>query len=56
MSATQTYVGGPIFDGQTVLEDHAAMFTDNRLSRLVHRSEIPDPGEIIDLGGDILAP
>lgn len=56
MSATCTYTGGPIFDGQTVLEDHVAMFTDNRLSRLVRRSEIADPGEIIDLGGDILAP
>ena len=51
-----TYLGGPIFDGERVLEDHAACFRDGRLADIVPRSALETGHRQVDLGGDLLSP
>ncbi len=53
---TITFAGGPIFDGEALLNGHAARFVDGKLDAIVPEADLA-PGEAIeDLAGDILSP
>lgn len=56
MTDTVTFRNGPIFDGVTLLNGHAARFETGRLSALAPASDLPRDGTQVDLGGDILSP
>lgn len=47
---------GLIFDGARLLEDHQATFEEGRLTELTPEKTPAPDGEVVDLGGDILAP
>ena len=51
-----TYFGGPIFDGERLLDGHAALFEDGLLAEIRPMGEITGGSETIDLNGDILSP
>jgi len=51
-----TFLGGPIFDGRTLRNGVAAQFVDGRLLAVLPAGEMTQPGEVVDLGGDILTP
>ncbi len=55
-AATITFAGGPIFDGEMLVEGHAARFVDGRLDCFLPESQL-SAGEVIEnLSGDILSP
>lgn len=55
-AATITFAGGPIFDGEMLVEGHAARFVDGRLDCILPESQL-SAGEVIEnLSGDILSP
>ena len=51
-----TYLGGPIFDGEQLLDGHAAQFEEGRLAGLRPVAEVPVETETVNLNGDILSP
>lgn len=51
-----TYLGGPIFDGERMLEGHAACFEDGRLREIVLADDVPANANKTDLAGEILSP
>ena len=51
-----TYLGGPIFDGERLLDGHAARFEDGRLAEIRPVAEVTGGTETVDLNGDILSP
>ena len=51
-----TIAGGMIFDGQTLHRDKAARFDNGTFTKLQPRGPAGVTDEVIDLGGDILAP
>jgi len=51
-----TFRGGPIFDGDTLFEDHALRLEDGTVTALGPTDGVETRGVEIDLGGDILAP
>ena len=51
-----TYLGGPIFDGERLLDGHAARFEDGCLAEIRSESEMSVATETVDLNGDILSP
>lgn len=53
-NGTCTFVGGPIFDGQTLHADVSALFEGGRLVDIGPAGR--KAGNVIDLGGDILSP
>ncbi|MCA1286098.1 N-acetylglucosamine-6-phosphate deacetylase [Salipiger bermudensis] len=57
MTMTETtYRGGPIFDGQRLLHGHALRIEAGRVTALAPEAELAAAGEVVDLGGDLLAP
>ncbi len=54
--ATITFAGGPIFDGETLIDGHAARFVGGVLDSIVPKSELSSEESIQDLSGDILSP
>ncbi|WP_420004909.1 N-acetylglucosamine-6-phosphate deacetylase [Arenibacterium sp. LLYu02] len=54
--AVQTFTGGVIFDGTRLREGLAARFCDGALAAIAPLAELDAPGEVVDLGGDILSP
>ena len=48
--------GGRIFDGETIVEDHAVLVADGRILAVTPSSEAVDAGRHIDLDGGLLAP
>ncbi len=53
---TITFAGGPIFDGERIMEGHAARFVNGALSEIVREDQIQQGEEVVDLSGDILSP
>lgn len=51
-----TYLGGPIFDGERLLDGHAARFQGGRLAEICPEPEVAVEMERVDLNGDILSP
>ena len=51
-----TYLGGPIFDGERLLDGHAARFEEGCLAEVRLESEMSVETETVDLNGDILSP
>ena len=51
-----TYLGGPIFDGERLLDGHAARFEDGLLAEIRPVAEVVGGTETVDLDGDILSP
>ena len=53
---TITFVGGPIFDGETLLNGQAARFVDGVLDSILPEAQLSSGEEVEDLSGDILSP
>ncbi|KIC42411.1 N-acetylglucosamine-6-phosphate deacetylase [Ruegeria sp. ANG-R] len=53
---TITFAGGPIFDGETLRDGHAARFVDGGLIAIVAETELSSGEAVEDLSGDILSP
>ncbi|WP_299985695.1 N-acetylglucosamine-6-phosphate deacetylase [uncultured Ruegeria sp.] len=53
---TITFVGGRIFDGETLLNGHAARFVDGVLDSILPEARLSSGEEVEDLSGDILSP
>ncbi|WP_424940750.1 N-acetylglucosamine-6-phosphate deacetylase [Aliiroseovarius sp. S253] len=51
-----TYRGGRIFDGAQLIDGHAICFEDGQRVAFGPDADVPDLGEVIDLGGDIISP
>ncbi len=51
-----TYSGGPIFDGQNLLDGCAITLDNGRVVEICPTEDISTKGERVDLGGDIIAP
>ncbi len=51
-----TYIGGPIFDGEKILDGYAAQFAGGFLASIFPASDVPIDSKTIDLRGDILSP
>ncbi|SDW53650.1 N-acetylglucosamine 6-phosphate deacetylase [Ruegeria halocynthiae] len=51
-----TFAGGPIFDGEVMLNGYAARFIDGALDSLVPEVQVPSGEPVEDLSGDILSP
>ena len=51
-----TFRGGPIFDGQELLDGHALRLEAGAVAALDREDWVAPDGEIVDLAGDILAP
>ncbi|NOD77706.1 N-acetylglucosamine-6-phosphate deacetylase [Ruegeria sp. HKCCD4332] len=51
-----TFAGGPIFDGETLFQDHAIRFVDGTVDAIIPTNELPTYTRIEDLSGDILSP
>ncbi|MGI9367792.1 MAG: N-acetylglucosamine-6-phosphate deacetylase [Ruegeria sp.] len=51
-----TYSGGPIFDGQNLLGGYAITLGNGRVIDIGPAKDISGQGELVDLGGDIIAP
>lgn len=54
--ARQIFHGGPIFDGERLLNDHCLVARDGVVAAIEPDRNSTDDFEAIDLGGDILAP
>jgi len=55
--ARRYFRGGPIFDGERLLEDHALLLDDGIAMALAPEGDLaPSGAEVIDLAGDILSP
>ncbi len=54
-SETVTFVGGLIFDGQTLLRDHCAVFSGGMWANTVADSPASRQGKVVNLEGDILS-
>ncbi len=54
--ATITFAGGPIFDGKTLKDGHAARFVGGLLDSILPEAELPSDEMVQDLSGDILSP
>ncbi|NNE78726.1 MAG: N-acetylglucosamine-6-phosphate deacetylase [Silicimonas sp.] len=54
--ALTAYVKGPIFDGSMVHENHAALFKNGHLHRIVPDTDLDADTACVDLNGDILSP
>lgn len=51
-----TYRGGRIFDGARLIDGHAIRFENGQRVAFGPDADVPDLGDVIDLGGDILSP
>ena len=48
--------GARIFDGDTIVDDHAVLVEDGFVSAIIPAGEMVDAGETVDLAGGLLAP
>ncbi len=54
--ASITFTGGPIFDGDKMLEGYAARFVGGKLESVLPDDQLPSEEVVEDLSGDILSP
>jgi N-acetylglucosamine-6-phosphate deacetylase len=52
----KVFTGARLFDGERFLDDHALVVEDGVIRTLVDFADRPRGGEVVDLGGGILAP